>query len=78
MDPTANKINKILDKIRPYIKMHGGDVELKEFGKGGVAILKISGSCVNCALADMTYNKMIGGILKQDIPEVKEVVITSK
>ncbi|MDO8504375.1 MAG: NifU family protein [Candidatus Liptonbacteria bacterium] len=71
-----NKINKILAKVRPYVQMHGGDVQLLEV-KNGVVFLQIFGSCVGCALADMTYNKMIGGLLKQEIPGIKKVVIKS-
>jgi len=70
------KINKILDKIRPYIQMHGGDVQLLEV-KQGVVVLKIYGACVGCALADLTYNKLIGGLLKQEVPKIKRVVFKS-
>ena len=74
---TANieaKINKILDKIRPYIHMHGGDVHLLGF-KDGIVTLQISGACTHCSLADITYNNLIGTILKEEIPEVKELVL---
>jgi Fe-S cluster biogenesis protein NfuA len=69
-----DKINAILDKIRPYIQMHQGDVHLLGF-KDGVVTLEISGACTHCHLADMTYNNLIGGLLKQDIPEVTEIVL---
>lgn len=66
------KIEDILAKIRPYIQMHGGDVALDSF-ENGIVTLNISGACSNCHLADMTYNTMISGILKQEIPSVKEI-----
>ncbi len=66
------KIEEILSKIRPYIQMHGGDVHLASF-KEGIVTLNISGACSHCHLADMTYNTMISGILKQEIPSVKEI-----
>ena len=66
------KIEEILSKIRPYIQMHGGDVALDSF-KEGIVTLNISGACSRCHLADMTYNTMISGILKQEIPSVKEI-----
>ena len=66
------KIEDILSKIRPYIQMHGGDVALDSF-KEGIVTLNISGACSHCHLADMTYNTMISGILKQEIPSVKEI-----
>ena len=68
------KVNKILGKVRPYIQMHGGDVILLEVEKGTVT-LKIYGACVGCALADLTYNKMLGTLIKEEIPEIKKVEI---
>ena len=67
-----DRINQILEKIRPFIKMHGGDVSLSNFDDG-TATLEISGACVGCTLADLTYNQMIGSILMKDIPEVKRI-----
>jgi Fe-S cluster biogenesis protein NfuA len=69
-----NKIETILKKIRPYIQMHGGDVQFVKI-EGGIASLRVYGACVDCELADLTYNKMIGGILKEEIPEIKEIVL---
>lgn len=54
--------------------MHGGDVELLEIADGVVRI-KISGACVGCRLANQTYNRMLGGMIKEEVPEVKEIVI---
>lgn len=71
---TENKINAILAKVRPYIQMHHGDVELVS-AKKGVVTLHISGACAGCSLADLTYNKMIGGLLKEDIPGIKKVIL---
>ena len=71
-----NKIEKILAKVRPYIQLHGGDVFLVGEEKG-VVTLKITGACAHCSLADLTYNKMIGGILREEIPSIKKVVVTN-
>jgi Fe-S cluster biogenesis protein NfuA len=69
---TVKKIEAILTKVRPYIQMHGGDVNFVDF-KDGVVTLNISGACSHCSLADLTYNNLIAGILKEDIPSVKDV-----
>lgn len=68
------KVEKIIDQMRPYIQMHGGDVSLVDI-KDGVVKLKVSGACVGCQLADQTFNKMLGGMIKEEIPEVKEVIV---
>lgn len=68
------KVQKIIDKMRPYIQMHGGDVSLLEI-KDGIVKLKVSGACVGCSFSDETFNGMIGGMIREEIPEVKEIII---
>ena len=69
-----DRVEEILQKACPYIQMHGGDVRLIEI-KNGTASLRIDGACVGCALADLTYNKALGTLLKEEIPEIKKVII---
>jgi Fe-S cluster biogenesis protein NfuA len=54
--------------------MHGGDVRLVEI-KGSIVTLKIFGTCVDCPLANLTYNKMVGALIKEKMPKIKKVVI---
>jgi Fe-S cluster biogenesis protein NfuA len=68
----TSKVEEILKKVRPYIQMHGGDVSLAGI-EDGIVSLNISGSCVDCSLADLTYNSLITGLLKEEVPEIKEV-----
>ena len=69
-----DKITPLLAKIRPYIRMHGGDVFLESVNDG-VVTLRITGACTHCSMADLTYNKLIGGLLKEEVPEIKEIVL---
>jgi Fe-S cluster biogenesis protein NfuA len=69
-----HKVENVLKKVRPYIQMHGGDVSLISV-ENGAATLKISGACAHCSMADLTYNKLIGELLKEEVPEVKEIVL---
>ena len=73
MDKTQNRINRILAEIKPYIKAHGGDVELVKI-EGKTVTLEIKGACVGCPLAKLTYNKIIRGLIKEKISEVEKVV----
>ncbi|MEY4731635.1 MAG: hypothetical protein RL681_581 [Candidatus Parcubacteria bacterium] len=73
---TEKRVIAILDKVRPYIQMHGGDMQFLGFEKGTVT-LRIMGACVGCSLADLTYNKMLGGLLKSEVPGVRKVVVES-
>jgi len=69
---TTQKVEEILKKVRPYIQMHGGDVTLVGVEKG-IVTLNISGACAHCSLADLTYNNLIAGLLREEIPGIKNV-----
>ena len=68
-----DKIEAALDKIRPALQADGGDVEFIDV-KDGVVTLKLKGACGGCPMASMTLKHGIERILKERIPEVKEVV----
>lgn len=68
------KVEKALEKIRPMLTADGGNVELVEVTAEGVVKLKLTGSCGCCPMSQMTLKMGIERILKQEVPEVKEVV----
>jgi Fe-S cluster biogenesis protein NfuA len=68
------KIEAALDKIRPQLRMDGGDVKLVEAGADGVVKVKLTGACGGCPMSQMTLKMGIERILKKEVPEVKEVV----
>ncbi len=68
-----DKVEEILDKIRPSLMMDGGNVELVDVNDGIVKV-KLTGACSGCAMATLTLKMGIERVLKQEIPEVKEVV----
>lgn len=68
------KIEAALDKIRPMLTADGGDVELVEVTDDGVVKLKLTGACGCCPMSQMTLKMGIERLLKEEIPEVKEVI----
>lgn len=81
MDQTPNKksatkknISNVLEKVRPYVKMHGGDVNLVSVNDG-IVTLAISGACAHCSLADLTYNTLIAGLLRDEVSGIKDIII---
>ena len=46
--PLEERVAEALDSVRPYLESHGGDVELLGI-EGGVARLRLQGSCNGCA-----------------------------
>lgn len=67
------KVEAALDKIRPALIADGGNVELVDVVDGVVKV-KLTGHCAGCPMSQMTLKNGIERMLKQEIPEVKQVV----
>jgi Fe-S cluster biogenesis protein NfuA len=67
------KVEAALAKIRPALRADGGDVELVDVSEG-VVKLALKGACSGCPMATMTLQHGIERVLKEQIPEVKEVI----
>jgi Fe-S cluster biogenesis protein NfuA len=67
------KVEAVLDKIRPLLQADGGDVELVDVNDGVVKV-KLTGACMGCPMSTITLQQGIARILKEQIPEVKDVV----
>ena len=68
------RVEAALEKIRPSLQADGGDVELVEVTTDGVVKVKLTGACSGCPMREMTLQMGIGRTLKEEVPEVKEVV----
>jgi Fe-S cluster biogenesis protein NfuA len=68
------KVIEIIDKIRPALQADGGDVELVEIEEDGTVKVRLLGACGGCPMSQMTLKMGIERILKEEVPEVKEVV----
>lgn len=67
------KVEKVLDKIRPSLMADGGNVELVDV-EDGVVKVKLTGACSGCPMSQMTLKMGIERYVKKEIPEIKEVV----
>jgi len=67
------KVEAAINEIRPSLLADGGDVELLDVSDG-VVTLKLTGACSGCPMAAMTLKFGIEQALKQQVPEVKEVI----
>ena len=68
------KVEAALGKIRPSLKADGGDVELVEVTPDGMVKVKLTGACRGCPMSEMTLRMGIERALRQEVPEVTEVV----
>ena len=67
------KAEEVLAKIRPMLQRDGGDVELVEV-EDGIVKVKLTGACGGCPMAAMTLKRGIEAKMKEEIPDLKEVV----
>ena len=67
------KVEAALAQVRPALQADGGDVELIDV-KEGVVTLRLTGACGGCPMASMTLRNGIERVLREEVPEVKEVV----
>ncbi|MDP2943938.1 MAG: NifU family protein [Candidatus Omnitrophota bacterium] len=68
------KVEKALEKIRPMLMADGGNVELIDVTPEGVVKLKLVGTCGCCPMSQMTLKNGVEKIIKNEVPEVKEVI----
>jgi len=68
-----DKVEEVLDMVRPMLIHDGGNVELINVSDGTVEV-KLTGACAGCPMSTMTLKMGIEKLLKQEIPEIKEVV----
>ena len=67
-------IRRILDEeIRPAVASDGGDVVFQTY-ETGILTLKLIGSCSGCPSSLMTLRMGIERRLREDVPELQEVV----
>jgi Fe-S cluster biogenesis protein NfuA len=68
------RVEEALKEIRPQLQAEGGNVELVEVTEDGVVKVKLTGTCSVCPMSQMTLKMGIEKILKEKVPQVKEVV----
>jgi Fe-S cluster biogenesis protein NfuA len=69
------RIQRALDRVRPYLGSHAGGVEYLGVDESGVARLKLEGSCHGCPSSTVTVELAITGAVQEAAPEVTDVVV---
>lgn len=76
MEKIIEKINEIIDELRPFLNLEGGDITFIKYDDGYVYV-KLSGACAMCDYQDVTLKENIESYLMQEIPEIKGVINVS-
>jgi Fe-S cluster biogenesis protein NfuA len=65
---TRERVEAVLDRVRPFMQADGGDIELVEIN-GNSADVKLTGMCAGCPSAHMTLYLGVETALREEIPE---------
>lgn len=68
------KVQEVLELVRPALQADGGDVELVDVAEDGVVSVRLKGACGSCPMSTMTLKMGIEKTLKEKIPGVKSVI----
>lgn len=68
------KVEKVIDDLRPFLMNDGGNIELVKI-EDNIVYVRLQGACAACPLQDITIKDGIERILIDKIPEIKEVKV---
>lgn len=68
-----DKIKELVENMRPYLNMDGGDMEFIKYEDHYVYI-KLQGACANCLYQDNTINDNLLEYFKEEIPEIEGII----
>lgn len=73
MDETERLVRELMEKVEPYLKSHGGGIEVVSV-EDGIVYVKMLGACDGCPLIDVTLKQGIEELLLENVPGVIAVV----
>lgn len=68
------RVEEALDKVRPYLGSHGGDVEVLDVD-GDVVRLRLVGSCDGCPSSQATLEHAVEGAIMRAAPELSGIEV---
>lgn len=72
-EDTVTKIKEILETLKPYLNMDGGDVEFVDY-KDKIVYVRLTGACQQCLFSDETIKNGLYETIKAEIPEIENVI----
>ena len=74
MEAIKERVEKALEKIRPYLVADGGDIALVDITEDMVVQVEMKGACNGCPFSLQTLKAGVEIAVKKEVPEIKEVV----
>ena len=72
--PLRDKVQAVINLIRPAVQADGGDIELVDVQTDGQVSIRFHGACIGCPSSHMTLQHGIERNLREKVPEVTKVV----
>lgn len=67
------KIKELINNIRPYLNMDGGDIEFVKYEDNYIYV-KMYGACANCLGQENTLNEGLLTMFQEEFPEIKGII----
>jgi Fe-S cluster biogenesis protein NfuA len=74
LQPVRERVQGVINLIRPAVQADGGDIELVDVTPAGVVSIRFHGACHGCPSSTMTLQMGIERNLRERVPEVTQVV----
>ena len=76
-DPIAARVHRVIqEQVNPGVAQHGGHVTLLDVRDGKVYV-QLGGGCQGCGMVDVTLKQRIETTIRQEVPEIAEVLDTT-
>jgi len=74
MELTVNqKVEDIINQIRPQLQADGGDIRFVELTPDNVVRVELQGACGSCPHSKITLKHGVEALIKNYIPEIQSV-----
>ena len=74
MEAIRERVEKALEKIRPYLVADGGDISIVDITDEMVLQVEMKGACNGCPFSMQTLKAGVEMAVRNEVPEIKEVV----
>ena len=74
MEAIKERVERALDKIRPYLVADGGDISMVDISDDMVVKVEMKGACNGCPFSMQTLKAGVEMAVKNEVPEIKEVI----
>jgi len=72
--PLRDRVQAVINLIRPGVQADGGDIELVDVGGDGLVQIRFHGACHGCPSSNLTLQMGIERNLREKVPEVTRVM----